>query len=117
MLTRFVRSYHFVHFDNMGSYGDRWLRCKWCWQWGKCLHDDFLNGALPLTDVDAVGDVLCDWCLDLEEPPWWPNNRQRCAMWLGEGKVRPSYFIEKLSPDEEVLPIKTIADFLAVNIP
>ena len=75
-----------------------------------------VNGALPLTDVDAVGGVLCDWCLELEEPPWWPNNRQRCAQWLCVGKVLPIRFLGKRSPDEDLL-IKTIADFLAVNDP
>ena len=72
----------------MGSYGDRWLQCAWCWAWGRCCHDDFLQGAWPLTDIDGIG-VLCDFCFELEEPPWRPNNRQRCEQYMVFGRVLP----------------------------
>ena len=72
--------------SSMGSYGDRWLQCAWCWAWGRCCHDDFLQGAWPLTDIDGIG-VLCDFCFELEEPPWRPNNRQRCEQYMVFGRA------------------------------
>ena len=81
-------------------YDDKWRRCHWCWKWGMCLwphpltpahtHDVEVwppvlpDGVLQLTRytpsgcIDCVG-YLCDTCYDLEEPPWYPNARQRCA--------------------------------------
>ena len=47
------------------------------------MADEYLGGAEPLTDIDGVG-LLCDRCYDLEEPPWYPNNRQRCSIWIRE---------------------------------
>ena len=46
----------------MGSYGDVWLRCRWCARWGKCTYA--LCGAEPLIGVDAVGGVLCEPCIN-----------------------------------------------------
>ena len=91
----------------MGSYGDRWLRCTWCWRWGKCLPDEYLNGADPLIDIDMVG-VLCERCFALEEPPWWPNNRQRYVMKLRQMRLLPLPLKDK-GVDE------LIANFLAAN--
>ena len=48
------------------------------------------------------GRLLCGRCLDLEEPPWWPNNRQQCAESL-----------EFALPSEVK---KKIADLLAANV-
>jgi len=39
-------------------------------------------GVLSLLDVDGVGQ-FCDTCFALDEPPWYPNARQRCAQSLG----------------------------------
>ena len=39
----------------MASYGDRLLNCVECGLEGKCMLDEFLNGAEPLTDCDFAG--------------------------------------------------------------
>ena len=95
----------------MGSYGDRWLYCAWCWRWGKCLADELLNGAEPLTDVDGVG-TMCDRCLELEEPPWWPNNRQRYATYLQEFRLLPRALLRL--GDTIIIEL---ASFVAENTP
>jgi len=87
----------------MGSYGDKDLWCHWCWKSGSC-QDELPDGVIPLWDVDGVG-LLCDVCMQLEEPPWWPNNRQRCALQLRES-------IGRLLP---LSAVKKVADFLVSN--
>ena len=52
----------------MGSYGDRLLNCVECGLEGKCMLDEFLNGAEPLTDCDFAGGPLCHACLYATEP-------------------------------------------------
>ena len=47
----------------MGSYSDRILNCVLCGLRGKCVPDEFLNGAEPLTDCDFAGGPLCAACL------------------------------------------------------
>ena len=76
------------------------------------MGDEFLDGADPLTDIDGVG-LLCDRCFDLEEPPWWPNNRQRCAMWLHHTRLIPALLRNSLNEDAAVL----MAAYLAANVP
>ena len=45
-----------------------WLQCYWCWRWRftRC----------------SVSDPLCDRCLDLNEPPWDPNNKQPAVLYF-----------------------------------
>ena len=52
--------------SGMGSYGDRWSQCSWCCTWGKCCHDDLLQGAERLHRVRYHSEpgYLCEWCLD-----------------------------------------------------
>jgi hypothetical protein len=52
----------------MGSYGDRLLNCVACGLEGKCMLDEFLNGAEPLTDCGFAGRPLCQACLYATEP-------------------------------------------------
>ena len=95
----------------MGSYGDEWLRCAWCWRWGKCLLDEFLDGAEPLIDIDMVG-TLCERCFELEEPPWRPNNRQRYAR-----RIR-ALWLRRVLGNREVGEVSLlIASYLAANEP
>ena len=54
---------------SMGSLG--WCQCYWCWRWE-------YNMYIP----DGVGGPLCGDCLDLVEPPWVPNNRQRAEIFF-----------------------------------
>ena len=92
-------------FCAMGSYGDTWLQCTWCGWWGKCMSD--MPDHLQLTDIDSIPPMLlCNRCFDLEEPPWWPNNRQRCAASLPLALPGTDRIIEIQS---------TIAKFVAEN--
>ena len=75
---------------SMGSYGDTLLQCAWCWAWGRCCQDGLLHGAWLLTDIDCLG-VLCEFCFELEEPQWRPNNRQRCEQYMIHGRVLPPH--------------------------
>ena len=55
---------------------------------------------------DGIGEPLCGDCLDFDEPPWYPNNRQRAQ----------SYFEEIFRSHEPVLPVEVtnlIGDCLA----
>ena len=54
------------------------------------------------TCMNSGGCVKCVWCLDLDEPPWSPNNHERCAASL------------ELELPPEVN--KKIADFLAASV-
>ena len=51
-----------------------WARCYWCWCWR------FSIGYL--VGVGVVADPLCGSCRDLNEPPWYPNNRQRAVLYF-----------------------------------
>ena len=65
----------------MGSFGNEWRQCDWCGWWGKPDWD--APDHMALIEVD--GYTLMHYCLrccELEEPPWYPNNRQRCADWF-----------------------------------
>ena len=59
----------------------RWAQCKWCWRWE-------YNMSIP----DGFNGPLCRRCMELEEPPWWPNHRQRCELFVwhcfGRGHIR-----------------------------
>ena len=93
----------------MGSYGDDWLRCSWCGEWG-CIHVPLytmLPDCVFLNEIDGAG-VLCDECFALHEPPVWPNNRQRCALWLQRMGLFPW-------ASQEIF--KAIAEWLAENDP
>ena len=91
--------------SDMGSDDDAWLWCNRCWRWGKCLADEYLHGAQSLTDIDGLG-LLCETCMALSEPPWWPNSRQRCALWLDKMRSLPTE-----------IPIDSIVVFLSSNEP
>ena len=51
-----------------------WARCYWCWCWR------FSIGYL--VGVGQVADPLCGHCRALNEPPWYPNNRQRAVLYI-----------------------------------
>ena len=50
---------------------------------------------------DWIDRALCGDCMDLEEPPWWPNHRQRCELlvWYCFGRDRPSRQLPALDCD------------------
>lgn len=51
-----------------------WARCYWCWCWR------FSIGYL--VGVGQVADPLCGHCRALNEPAWYPNNRQRAVLYI-----------------------------------
>ena len=51
-----------------------WARCYWCWCWR------FSIGYL--VGVGQVADPLCGRCRAFNEPPWYPNNRQRAVLYI-----------------------------------
>ena len=58
-----------------------WFYCAWCWTWGKYYCEFPFCESELLIDIDGEGP-FCLRCTDLDEPPWQPNNRRRCARWL-----------------------------------
>ena len=90
-------------------YDDKWIQCEWCWKWGMALWPPALpEDVLPLWDIDGLG-YLCDNCFALEEPPWQPNARQRCAQalqWIMPENLKGSSVI-----------LATISTFIAQNDP
>ena len=65
------------------------------------------EGMLGLCAVPGIG-FLCGRCRTLEEPPWWPNNRNRCAGLLARG--------QRLPPMLQINPVTDIiAKFLVLN--
>ena len=102
---------HLCLWSSMGSYGDCWLRCAWCWRWGKCKTDTWDEGFELLITVDCVG-LLCQRCLVLGEPPWRPNNRRRYATMIG------ALWLRCVLGNSEVDEIAClIASFVAANVP
>ena len=93
-----------------------WEQCGWCWSWGIChftcskyvdLRDtDFLE--LALWEWRGFG-LLCDGCSLLPEPPWRPNNRQRCQQYL-------RIMLPRNLRDNTIVT-RMIAVFLARNVP
>ena len=67
------------------------------------------EGMFRLFDVPGIG-FLCGRCSTLEEPPWWPNNRNRCAGRLARGQRLPPML--QISPATDI-----IAKFLVLNTP
>ena len=105
-----------------GCYGDRWLQCTWCWKWGKThlahfeewedevSEEDrpFVAIVVPLEDYDGCG-LICPTCDLLAEPPWWPNNRWRCALALECGHMLPMCVLNLGGV------AKRVADFVVEN--
>ena len=53
-----------------------WEQCKWCWRWDRC-------SCYMYNPDDLWHDgPLCNRCMELEEPPLWPNHRQRCELFV-----------------------------------
>ena len=84
-----------------------WLKCCWCGWW----------------DVYIVVTVYpchnrCSWCAQFDEPPWWPNNRQRYAKKLMHllptvrTAITATGIVERTMPCEV---IRLIAEYLAAN--
>ena len=48
-----------------------WEQCYWCWRW-----------QFNMYILDPIARPLCEECLRLGEPPWYPNNRHRSAIYF-----------------------------------
>ena len=64
------------------------------------------------SDDGYHGPVSCMRCKDLEEPPWWPNNRDRCHEMLLRN-LQPPAFAEV----DSTSILRLIAEYLAENRP
>ena len=103
--------------STMGSFGDKSLQCDWCDWWGMLMATGATGVLGDLPDHMALIEVegptltlLCLRCAELKEPPWYPNNRQRCADWLLK--------ISRGLPNHQRAVVEvsgTIAPFLAAN--
>ena len=62
------------------------------------------------TNVPFV-TLLCMRCLELEEPPWWPNNRDMCHEWLLQE------FRKTALPPLDTHICRRIAEYIAENMP
>ena len=87
---------------------DVWKNCDWCGWWGY-FSCEVIPEKYVLLDCDFrhMNGIICLRCFELKEPPWRPNNRDRCAAHLdiSLGQVL----------NEVVL--RTVAEFLAANEP
>ena len=115
-----LRCFDNLRFHLMGSLSG-WYQCGWCdwWVW--------VQEGVPEGDIDPKYDFVsriffvgphprqyrlmlrCTRCADCEEPPWRPNNRDRCAehlqLWFG-----------KWGPTKLPLEVRrVIAEFIADN--
>ena len=52
-----------------------WRQCAWCWCWSQCN----VETAMSMYYVNGVGVLCFDCAFPTDEPPWYPNNRQRYA--------------------------------------
>ena len=84
---------------------DEWFQCEWCGWWGYFSHEE-IPEEYELLDIDMVG-YLCLRCFRADEPPWHPNNRDRCQTHMDHlfGKVLNE------------VATRRIAEFLADNVP
>ena len=54
------------------------LMCRWCGWWDQSIDD--ITNVHKMREVENYPCLSrCSWCQQFDEPPWWPNNRQRYA--------------------------------------
>ena len=94
-----------------------WHMCRWC-GWCDSLVDgpDYIKELMEVEDYPCLS--RCDRCQQFDEPPWWPNNRQRCAKQLihllptVRTTITATDIVVRTIPDETV---RLIAEYLAEN--
>ena len=86
---------------------DEWFQCDWCQWWGYFSSEE-MPEKYELLDIDGVG-YLCLRCFQADEPPWRPNNRDRCHGWM------INLFANRLGGENGTT--RLIAEFLADNVP
>ena len=103
--------------DYEDVFEEHWLMCRWCGWWDRFIDD--------IIDIDLMREIenypchsRCSWCQHLNEPPWWPNNRERCRNQLihllptVQSTITATEIVERTIPDEV---IRIIAEYLAKN--
>ena len=82
--------------------------CDWCGWWGYA--GPMVPARFMIVESGKNGKLLgfCLRCIKLDEPPWWPNNRDRCHEWLLQ-----VFRTTELNTDVQ----RTIAEMLASNCP
>ena len=87
----------------------KWGSCDWC-GWYGLFSCEVIPEKYVLLDCDflAMKGIICLRCFELGEPPWRPNNRDRCAadLDLSLGQVLNAVSV-----------LRTVAEFLAANEP
>ena len=94
---------------------DDWYVCEWCGWWGYLAGPD-VSDKYKLYEAHVWKNVpfatlLCMRCLELEEPPWWPNNRDMCHEWLLQE------FRKTALPPLDTHIFRRIAEYIAENMP
>ena len=86
--------------------------CDWCGWWGGYA-GPMVPARFMIVESDKNGKLLglCLRCIKLDEPPWKPNNRDRCDMWLQQ-VFRQSRMAKLDQPTQRL-----IAEMLADNDP
>ncbi len=87
-----------------------WYKCTWCGWWGYFDSKEAPLKYKLLGHMDGIGE-LCDRRDQLKEPPWWPNNRDRCHEWLLK-VFRKSRMAQLCTYTQ-----RNIAEYLAENDP
>ena len=100
----------------MGS-NPNWQQCTWCATWGKTTvyrsAEDIAWGCATLS-ISSVDDprapfLRCERCLELDEPPLYPNALWRCA------NAMKLFMPEELIAEDNLL--KHMAGFVVENDP
>ena len=96
-----------------------WDYCDWCGWWGWIEEDtDLVLPKHRLVEYDSehgsmfFGPVYCLRCKDLEEPPWWPNNRDRFHELLLRNFQPPAF-----ADVDSTSILRLIAEYVAENRP
>ena len=103
--------------DYEDVFEEHWLMCRWCGWWDRFI-DDIINIDLMREIENYPCHSRCSWCQHLNEPPWCPNNRQRCRNQLihllptVQSTITATEIVERTIPGEV---IRLIAEYLAKN--
>ena len=95
-----------------------WLKCPWCGWWDFAIMLDGYTINIIRQHKDYPCYDRCSWCAQFDEPPWWPNNRQRYAKKLMHllptviTTITATEIVERTMPCEV---IRLIAEHLAAN--
>ena len=88
-------------FHDMGSWGDQWIKCDVC-SWGAV-------GGRDHYDIDGFElTVLCRWCFQIPNPPYWWGRACTAEPVLRRMKLLPNCL-------QHTAVTGLIADYLCMN--